>query len=406
MLRKLWTLVFAVASIFSLMALINLSAYASRGQTNDFRAKAGPHMPAVGYVVNNLDDINDGICDLSYCSLREAITAANSNAGADTITFSVSGTITLTSSLPPISDTLSIDSSGQNITISGANAYQVMYVNNGATLTLNALTVADGYSSYGGGLDNHGSLTVTNSTFSDNSAVYGSGLNNENSGTAVISNTTFSANHLVWPCPCPGGGNGGGIHNSGMLAVTNSTFANNGNSGGGAVGGGVYNVGLFTVTNSTFSGNTAPFGGGIVNYGTATVQNTIMANSFGNNCDGTVVNGGNNLDSDGSCGWGSTDGSLSHVDPHLGPLSDYGGSTQTFKLWPDSPAIDAVIFNAPNGCPATDQRGVARPIGPRCDIGAYESNVVTHRFLPLIARNFVVALVVNRMAGDVSTPGR
>jgi hypothetical protein len=160
------------------------------------------------------------------------------------------------------------------------------------------------------------------------------------------------------------------------------------------------------VTNSTFSGNNAPFGGGIVNYGKAAVQNTIMANSFGNNCDGTVVNGGNNLDSDGSCGWGSNNGSLNHVDPHLGPLSNYGGSTQTFKLWPDSPAIDAVIFNAPNGCPATDQRGVARPIGPRCDIGAYESNVITHLFLPLIARNFVVALVVNRIAGDGSTPGR
>ncbi len=360
----------------------------------------------VAYVVNTLDDANDGACDFSHCSLREVITAANADAGADTITFSISGTITLTSSLPPIDDTLIIDGE-QKITISGVHTYQVMTVNHDAALTLNALKIADGASYfYGGGIDNYGSLTVTNSTFSDNSAVYGGGFSNESSGTGVINGTTFSNNLLIWPCPCPGGGNGGGIYNAGTLAVTNSTFADNGNAGGGASGGGVYNSGLITVTNSTFSGNNAPFGGGIVNYGTATVRNTIIANSFGNNCEGTVANGGNNLDSDGSCSWGSNDGSLSHVDPHLGPLSDYGGSTLTFKLWPDSPAIDGVTFNAPNDCPATDQRDVARPIGLRCDMGAYESNVITHLFLPRITRNSGVALVANRSAVGVSTTER
>jgi uncharacterized repeat protein (TIGR01451 family) len=37
-----------------------------------------------------------------------------------------------------------------------------------------------------------------------------------------------------------------------------------------------------------------------------------------------------------------------------------------------SPAIDA---GTNDGCPATDQRGVTRPQGPRCDIGAFERAV-------------------------------
>jgi hypothetical protein len=35
------------------------------------------------------------------------------------------------------------------------------------------------------------------------------------------------------------------------------------------------------------------------------------------------------------------------------------------------PAIDAVTVNAAT-CSGTDQRGAPRPMGPRCDIGAFE----------------------------------
>jgi len=56
-------------------------------------------------------------------------------------------------------------------------------------------------------------------------------------------------------------------------------------------------------------------------------------------------------------------------DPLLGTLGNYGGSTQTIPLLAGSSAIntgdDAV-------CPATDQRGVSRPQGTHCDIGAFE----------------------------------
>jgi CSLREA domain-containing protein len=68
------------------------------------------------YTVNTTDDNNDNTCNTSHCSLREAIEAANNNAGSDTIEFDISTddagyevsgitgtwTISLTSALPAL----------------------------------------------------------------------------------------------------------------------------------------------------------------------------------------------------------------------------------------------------------------------------------------------------------------
>ena len=136
------------------------------------------------------------------CALRDAITAANTQVavngcaagtGTDTITFSVSGTITLSSALPAIANastgSLTIDGSGQ--TIAGAGAYQVLVVDSGTTLTLNNLTIENGSSASGGGVYNGGTLTVTNTTFSGNSASLGGG-GIYNGGTATVSNSILA----------------------------------------------------------------------------------------------------------------------------------------------------------------------------------------------------------------------
>ena len=61
---------------------------------------------AAALVVNSANDSNDGVCNASHCSLREAIMAANANAGPDTISFSIPGAgphrIRLASTLPMI----------------------------------------------------------------------------------------------------------------------------------------------------------------------------------------------------------------------------------------------------------------------------------------------------------------
>jgi len=61
------------------------------------------------------------------------------------------------------------------------------------------------------------------------------------------------------------------------------------------------------------------------------------------------------------------------TNPLLGPLQNNGGQTQTHALLTGSPAIDA---GTNTGCPTTDQRGIARPQGATCDIGAFEFGVI------------------------------
>ena len=332
---------------------------------------------AAGIVINSLLDATavDG-----NCTLREAIQNANNNvatnadcvagSGADTITFSVSGAITLGSALPSIGDAtgLAMDGTGQTVTISGNNAVRVMVIDVGASLTLNNLTIANGNEANGGGIFNNGMLTITNSAFSGNS-VTGMGGGIFNNGTLTITNSTFSGNSA---------GSGGGIYiGGGTATITNSTFS--GNSAGGD-GGGIINYDTLTITNSTFSGNSATTGGSINKFFGATtiLRNTIVANSTGGNCGGggAITNGGNNIDDAATCGWDSTDGSMSSTDPLLGALANNGGPTQTFALLTGSPAIDGVTFNAPNSAPATDQRGIARPQGALYDIGSYEADAI------------------------------
>ncbi|MEW5939551.1 MAG: right-handed parallel beta-helix repeat-containing protein, partial [Chloroflexota bacterium] len=225
--------------------------------------------------------------------------------------------------------------------------------------------------SSGGGLlaFSNNTVTIVNSAFSQNTANNaGGGIQFGPSGnTATITNSTFSGNSAVF--------NGGGIDNRGALTVTNSTFS--GNSAG-ADGGGIDNRGALTATNSTFSGNSATNNGGGIrrSLGAVTLTNTIVANSTsGGNCSGTITDGGNNLDSANTCGF--TTNALINTDPLLGALASNGGTTQTMALLTGSPAIDAGDDAVCAAAPVSglDQRGVVRPQGPHCDIGAFEAPV-------------------------------
>lgn len=107
-----------------------------------------------------------------------------------------------------------------------------------------------------------------------------------------------------------------------------------------------------------------------------TLSGTIVAsNSSLPDCTGPVQDSGYNLSSDAanSCGFESAQHSLSKTDPKLGALADNGGSTLTMLPSAGSAALEAIPAGAA-GCVsgATDQRGVARPQGDRCDIGAVE----------------------------------
>lgn len=343
---------------------------------------------AVTCIVASVDDSGPG-------TLRDAIV----NQTCDTVTFDASivpGTINLTGGQLTIGRSLTITGPGPNsLTVQrqSASSFRVFEVLAPNTVAISGLTIANGLAAYGGGISNRGTLTVTNSTFSGNSVdtQFGSGggiwnnigatltvdgttfLNNGNSicigggiynffGQVEVRSSTFSGNSA---------GQGGGIDNqggsgqSGTLTVINSTFVNNSTVN---AGGGIVTSAPLTVTNSTFYGNAAGFGGGIANTGgpTPTVLNTIIANSAGGNCGGAIADGGGNLSSDGTC---PATFKFSNTDPMLGPLDNNGGTTQTMALLPGSPAVDTAQGT---NCPSSDQRGVSRPQGSGCDMGAFE----------------------------------
>jgi len=76
--------------------------------------------------------------------------------------------------------------------------------------------------------------------------------------------------------------------------------------------------------------------------------------------------------------------------PNLGPLADNGGPTQTMALLAVSDAIDA---GDDGTCESLDQRGVSRPIGAHCDIGAFELEHPYSLYLPLGGGRFNGTLV-------------
>ncbi len=265
---------------------------------------------------------------------------------------------------------------------SGGGIYNYYF----STLTVTNSTVSG---NSGNGIYNYyyATLTLTNSTVSGNSAnVNGAGIYNVFHATATVTKSTISGNSAQY---------GGGIFNArGEVTLINSTISGNSAQ---YCGGGIFNArgnetsgygGAVNVTNSTLFGNSANTGGAICNRPvlgrntTLTLKGSILANSpSGGNCFGysTIASRGHNLSDDGTCAAFFTQPSdFNNIPPGLDPggLKDNGGSTKTIALLATSPAVDAIPVSDCNdlaGNPVTtDQRGVARPQGRACDIGALE----------------------------------
>ena len=258
--------------------------------------------------------------DSGLGSLRQALVKANDG---DTINFDSSlneQRITLTNGQLSVDKDVTISGPGaKNLAVDGSAQSRVFYVNPGKTVTIDALTVANGHTDFygggiyndsaaltvtncvlirnsaysGGGIRNEGvsggaTLTVTNSTISGNSSAGGGGIANLTSGgdaTLTVSNCTISDNSGDYD-------GGDGIANyayegDARLTITNSTISGNG-SPGSLPGGGVSNIAdggiaTLTITNSTISGNSAGEGGGASNeaynasIATLTITNSTLS---------------------------------------------------------------------------------------------------------------------------------
>ncbi len=251
-----------------------------------------------------------------------------------------------------------------NLTIADAETLgSAAAVRNFGILTLNTVALLN---NTGGGLFNAGDATLNVSTVASNNAqTDGGGI--FNTGTLIVNHSTIARNH-TWRA-------GGGIYNSGTALLTNSTVS--GNSAAfptdplaNNLGGGVYNAagGMVSLIQVTLADNSASAqGGGVYNLGTLHLINSLIADSSNGDCvnmGGTVLPGGFNLVEDDTC-FATLNG-----DPLLAPLAlNAPGTTQTHALQPGSPAIDAADEAF---CEAADQRGVTRPQGAGCDIGAFE----------------------------------
>ena len=368
---------------------------------------AWPSTAATTTVTSLADDNSPG-------TLRSVISAASPG---DTVVFQVTGTITLAQGNLEINKNLTINGPGAvSLAISGNNASRVFLIDSGATVIISGVTIQNGKLTnpyelgagvfnnggltlsnvvltnnsngyIGGGLFNYGTVTLTNSTVSSNSAWIGGGL--ANYGTMNVDHSTFVGNTASDNYP-----GGGGIYNQGNtspggvstpLSISNTTMV--GNSAPNGTGGAIFSYNNLTLSFSTLAGNSAAQSNGsaFFNYGSFVMKGTILANNgAGNNCldyASTATSAGYNLSDDSSCHFFSGAGDRTNTAAGLDPagLKDNGGPTQTIALIVGSPAIDAIPVNPTNNCTdvrgnpmVNDQRGVGRPQGLNCDIGAFE----------------------------------
>jgi hypothetical protein len=307
------------------------------------------------------------------CTLRDAITAANTDTatggcaaggGADTIELAPGATYTLTSvdntggfgqnGLPVITGTVTIEGRGATIRRdAGAPAFRLFQAGVGATLRLRDLTLAGG----GGG------------------ALAGAGILNLRAGTIEVVGSTFNGNVT--------NNEGGALYNDlgGVVAITNSTLSGN---RAGSEGGAIRSFGELTLTGTTLFSNTALFGGNISAVLPVNVRGSIIAGAGASgNCffAPSIVDLGYNIEDAATCGFSAANNSKPATDPKLDPqgLRDNGGPSRALALQADSPALDAIPPGAV-GCGTTltaDQRGIGRPQGAGCDIGAFEVQVPT-----------------------------
>ncbi|MGH9605798.1 MAG: beta strand repeat-containing protein, partial [Terracidiphilus sp.] len=317
-------------------------------------------------IVNTLADSLNGstncVNGTLICSLRDAITQADLDSG-DIIDFSpsVTGVITLSAlgSLPQITAPVTINGptggAPSEVTVDGANTYQVLTVGSSVAVTISNLAIRNGYDTTGGGIDNYGNLILIGDTLYDNVAASATGV-------------------------------GGGVYSEGataQLTVIDGTFYGNTAD----VGGAIYSLlGKLTVEESTIYGNSASTGtGGIVNFGgTVSVANSIVDFNTVVTTVGTKsyqdinnLSGGTcNNSSDGTCNTSSAYGNVLGIlgpsaskEPVALPISTlgfWGGTTETLLPLPSSSAIcgglSASKFLTATGSTlaSTDQRGSSR----------------------------------------------
>lgn len=285
-------------------------------------------------------------------------------------------------------------------------------------LIYNEARTENGGVGYGGGIFTVGPLAVIDSTITQNRVSgAGGGISTFHTPDLLVDRSTISDNFAAVQA--------GGVNFQGTIGhLRNSTISGNDTSPAGAASGLLHIVFPGEVAGLDISACTIARNKG----GTNAIVFAALPGSFGlvarmigtiaaqNDAQNFALLGapifqslGHNLDTDGTSGIangvnGDLAGTLAApIDARLGPLANHGGPTRTHALLFGSPAVDAGTCADASGLPlATDQRGVARPQGAACDIGAYENQAptVTCPALSVINCGDELRVTVNDPDGD------
>ncbi|MEZ5464970.1 MAG: choice-of-anchor Q domain-containing protein [Lysobacteraceae bacterium] len=301
------------------------------------------------------------------------------------------------------SPTLNSVNFSSNSASGGGAMYNTAFMNGISSPTLNNVSFsANSATAHGGAMFNRGyagisSPVLSNVSFEDNDAGADGGamfnLSVFRTNSPTLNSVRFSGNSAT--------GVGGAMFNyangsTGTISptLTNVSFSDNSASHGGAMYNEGENSGASspTLTNVTFSANSANVGGGAIynmaHFGAVSSPTLSHVILWGNTANGvsnqihnemgyssirySVVEGSGGSGGSWDTSLGSDGGGNLDLNPLLGPMQNNGGLTLTMLPATGSPAIDAGDPNLTN-CPADDQRGVSRPQGMGCDIGAVEA---------------------------------
>jgi CSLREA domain-containing protein len=320
-------------------------------------------------IVNTTDDHDDGACTAQDCTLREAVRFAQ----PDTTIRLGAATYRLTSALTSNAEEVNILGRGPRATTIDGNGQTRLLNVSAGTVTVSGVRFARGNAQSGDGgaiaVQAGAVLGLVSSAVENSRANDGAGGGIASEGRLALVSSLIAYNQAS--------GNGGGIAMSGTgpLVAHNSTISGN---TAGDNGGGIYAGAPTTITFTTIAANQAASGGGVYRPEggiPGTAHNSLLAGNRLTGGQPSACGGAPepplttsyNVVADGQCPVPPDQ----HVqDARLEPLRSNGGPTSTHAPRPDSPAIGAADPECEDG---TDQRGVPRPQGGRCDVGAVEA---------------------------------
>ncbi len=345
-------------------------------------------LPAADFVVTSLADggdlsPGDGVCQaVDGCTLRAAVQEANALPGAQRVAMGYgvhqlniseeAGRLRAGSDPLVVTDDLTITGLSPDRTVVNANGLSRVFHAEGATLTLRDLMLSGGAVSGDDGgavLVVDGELTLERVAVTGNRARNGGGVMAHESAVTIRQSAITDNRAMAVEGQ---GGSGGGVHlRGGSLSIQNSTFSGNQAERGGALSN---DNGAVALQNVTLIGNGANVEGGGVHSpgGGVRAVNTILASNgapLGGDCLGRIASDGYNLlgDLDSCTVTGETGSNVLAPGAEWTSLSRTFADTYAYPLTVESRAVDAGTCLLD-----VDQRGVARPAGAGCDIGAME----------------------------------